>query len=685
MTWLAPWFLVAGLTVAAPILFHLWRRTPRGKRLFSSTMFLAASPPRVTHRSRIEHWLLLCLRALALMLLAVAFARPVWQSELTPPAATAPDKTVAILVDLSASLRRQGFLKSLQRQLAEKIDQLPVGTQLGLFVFDSRWRADVPFEPTSSNESAARRQLVREQLAKLEPGWGATKLGDALASTMQAVREFQASRVEGEPAEIWLASDLAAGSDLAGLASIDWPETARLELITPDVPPGTNAGLQWVDQQSQSPNSPPRVRVTNAQSSTRDRFQLGWDDASKLEVHVPAGQSRTFPVPERPDDLAETVPLQLTGDDHDYDNRLWQTTERRRELRIVYLGGEASDDISAPRFFLEQALAGVASAEVAVQNADEAAGAVPAMIVWTDAAVEPPAWMRTAIEHGAALLAVPRTADDTRAMAAYLGLPAESFTEAEVKTYSLLEDVDWEDPLLAPFVQARFADFSGIHFWKHRQIKLPEDFNGRVLARFDDGDPYLIDQRIGDGRAWLMTSGWHPADSQLARSSKFAPLLERFLDLASPSRQAGARTVIGEELNLPKATKSEWIIHRPDQTDDATSGESLYDRTNLPGVYVADNGTDSFRFAVNVPPAESKTDPLPAETLERLGVVTTSKGDADRETLSLAARQQLQWAELERRQMFWRWCLIGAGVMIVAETLLASRRPRTNSETVETA
>lgn len=685
MTWLAPWFLIAGLTVAAPILFHLWRRTPRGKRLFSSTMFLAASPPRVTHRSRIEHWLLLCLRALALILLAVAFARPVWQSELTPPAAKAPDKTVAILVDVSASLQRQGFMESLQRQLAQKIDQLPPRTQVGLFVFDNRWRADVPFESTSSSETAARRQLVREQLTKLEPGWGATKLGDALASTMQAVREFQASRVEGKPAEIWLVSDLAAGSDLAGLASIDWPETTRLELITPDIALGTNAGLQWVDQQSQSPNSPPRVRVSNAQSSARDRFQLGWNDASQIEVHVPAGQSRTFTVPERPADLPETVPLQLTGDDHDFDNRLWQTTERRRELRIVYLGGEMADDIAAPRFFLEQALAGVASADVAVQNADEAAGASPAMIVWTEASVAPPAWVRPAIEQGAALLAVPRTADDARAMAAYLGITAESIAEADVKSYSLLEEIDWEDPLLAPFAQARFADFSGIHFWKHRRMKLPESFSGRVLARFDDGDPYLIDQRLGDGRAWLMTSGWHPADSQLARSSKFAPLLERFLDLASPSRQAGARIVIGEELDLPKATSRPWIIHRPDQTHEAVANESSYARTNLPGVYVADNGSESLRFAVNVPPAESKTDPLPAETLERLGAVTTSKGDADRETLSLTARQQLQWAELERRQMFWRWCLMGAGLMIVAETLLASRRPRTTFETAESA
>ena len=106
MTWLAPLYLAGALAVAAPILFHLWRRTPQGRRAFSTLMFLTPSPPRMTRLSRIEHWALLCLRGLALLLLALAFARPVWRIPATIPIAPEESELVAIVVDTSASLQR---------------------------------------------------------------------------------------------------------------------------------------------------------------------------------------------------------------------------------------------------------------------------------------------------------------------------------------------------------------------------------------------------------------------------------------------------------------------------------------------------------------------------------------------------------------------------------------------------
>ena len=76
MSFLTPLYILGALAIAAPIVFHLIRRTPRGEVPFSSLMFLSPSPPRLTRRSRLDHWLLLLLRAAALCLLAFAFARP---------------------------------------------------------------------------------------------------------------------------------------------------------------------------------------------------------------------------------------------------------------------------------------------------------------------------------------------------------------------------------------------------------------------------------------------------------------------------------------------------------------------------------------------------------------------------------------------------------------------------------
>ena len=76
MSFLAPLFLVGALAVAAPIIFHLIRRTSREKVTFSSLMFLQSTPPRVTRSSKVENIFLLLLRCLVLALLALGFARP---------------------------------------------------------------------------------------------------------------------------------------------------------------------------------------------------------------------------------------------------------------------------------------------------------------------------------------------------------------------------------------------------------------------------------------------------------------------------------------------------------------------------------------------------------------------------------------------------------------------------------
>ncbi len=62
MSMLAPLYILGLSAVVAPIVFHLIRRSPRGDVPFSSLMFLSPTPPSLTRRSRLDHWLLLLLR-----------------------------------------------------------------------------------------------------------------------------------------------------------------------------------------------------------------------------------------------------------------------------------------------------------------------------------------------------------------------------------------------------------------------------------------------------------------------------------------------------------------------------------------------------------------------------------------------------------------------------------------------
>ena len=85
MSFLAPLFLLGGLAIALPVVFHLVRRSSREKLVFSSLMFLKPTPPRMTRRNRLENVFLLLLRCLVICMLSLGFARPFFQK---PMAAT---------------------------------------------------------------------------------------------------------------------------------------------------------------------------------------------------------------------------------------------------------------------------------------------------------------------------------------------------------------------------------------------------------------------------------------------------------------------------------------------------------------------------------------------------------------------------------------------------------------------
>src|SRR5947209_11195957 len=76
MSFLAPLFLFGLAALAIPILIHLIQRERKRVVAFPSLMFLRRIPYQSVRRRSIRHWFLLCMRALALMLLVAAFARP---------------------------------------------------------------------------------------------------------------------------------------------------------------------------------------------------------------------------------------------------------------------------------------------------------------------------------------------------------------------------------------------------------------------------------------------------------------------------------------------------------------------------------------------------------------------------------------------------------------------------------
>lgn len=662
MSLLFPLYLAGAAAVLAPIVLHLIRRTPGGRTPFGSLMFLRTSPPRLARRRRLDHLPLLALRALAILFLALAFARPYLGDGRRVGAAAEGASTVAVLVDASASMR--DVWSEARRLARDAIDAAPAEARIALASFDRELRWLVSGDGDGDGDGDSRAQ-ARSALAALEPGWAATDLGGALA----AAAEHLASGLRGSQAGATLVvvSDLQAGADVGALEELDWPAGVELELARVATPPD-NAALHPVPRTTPgsegSADGALRVRVSNAGTSAVDRFELAWQDGEErpagetVAVHCPPGESRVVRAPARPPGNApgEVIDrLVLAGDARPFDNVLFDLPVEARPLVVPSVG--AAEEPSDLDRFLEHAVASYAARPATVARH----AALPPLDPATSPlvvvrAVRPPPPVAPLLEHaraGGVVLAVldaPAPELDAGFVGALLGDPALTLAEGEVPHESaLLGAVDFEHPLFRPFADPRYRDFTKVRFWRRRSVAT-ETREMRVLVRFEDGLPFLLERRLGEGRVLVLASGWSPADSDLARSTKFAPLVHGLLGLGG-AEDGATDVLVGDDARI--------------------RGIAL--DTSTPGHRAMEAGGRPLRYTVRLDPAESRTEPAALETLERLEVPVAT--GAERAARAEHTRRE-RARETEGREKLWRSFLLAAVAALYVETLWAGALAR---------
>ena len=136
---LAPLFLLAGLAVALPLWLHRLNVQSAERRPFSSAMLLEAARQQVHVRKQLRYRLLLALRAAVLLLVALAFAKPVWTD--ATPDAVPPAATHLLVIDGSLSMGRDGLAAQTRRQAAAVLEALPDGVLVQVIGADARIRA----------------------------------------------------------------------------------------------------------------------------------------------------------------------------------------------------------------------------------------------------------------------------------------------------------------------------------------------------------------------------------------------------------------------------------------------------------------------------------------------------------------------------------------------------------------
>jgi hypothetical protein len=665
MNFLSPWFLLGAVAVAGPILFHLIRRSARERTKFSSLMFLNPTPPLAVRRSRLEHIWLLLLRCLCLLLLAAGFARPFFAHDISPPAAATQERRLILLVDTSASMRRQGLWEKARAVADRYLQEASPSDQVAVLTFDLQPRTLVSFADWSSWSQDQRAVLARQRLAAVEPAWMGTHLGLALTGAAEQFRENSASACE-----IILITDLQEGAKLDGLQGYQWPPGTRVRVERLAAKQQSNAGLEILEQAAGAAgvDSDIHVRVANSSDSKKERFRLGWKGASeRMDIYLTPGQTRTFTAPKLPAGMKSGA-LELTGDELDYDNLSYYAAPEIQHVAIFCAGLGSADDSAGMFYYLQRAFPSTPRRQV--QFAPELTEQTSFAVIATNLEPEQITALHRWMEGGKSALLVLENSFAAATLVNLLGLPDARLVESDGE-FALLGSIDFQHPIFKPFDDPRFSDFSHIHFWKHRRWNIPAAVQARVLAKFDDDSPALFQVDVGKGHLLVLTSSWNPADSQLAVSSKFPPLMETMLDWSGASAPARFQFRTGDAMAAPPSAGERVIWSRPNGSKPSVlpAGAPFVD-TDTPGVYKAAWGGQERLFAVNIPLEESRTAPISQDELARLGVPL---GWDSQQAAAIARvhQQRLQDAELENRQKLWRWLIVAALAVTLGEIILS--------------
>lgn len=623
MGFLSPLFLLGLGAIAVPVLLHLFRRETAPDVPFAAVRYLQPTRIERQERRRIQDWLLLLLRALALAVLAFAFARPYVVRALPeqPP--------VVIAVDTSYSMSGGDAMTRARAAASDALSAIGAGTPVALVTFDDR--AHVLAEPTTDHGG------LDGMLATLEPSFGSTRYG--------AVIEAARGIFDGRPGRLVVVTDLQARGWVNGAASL--PDNVAIEVVRV----GTRVDNLLVRDLTVQPSVATAVVSNAGTPDATPRVRLLRDDVEVASRVVPlAGNSSTdveFPGTWAPGTYVVEV-NDATGFAAD-DRRLFLFGDTPA-ARVRMLLGDATDRAAA--FFLERAYAALGSGqaqrfEVATAVGAEGLQATKAdqteLAIWVSATGvdrRQVSALESFVRDGGRLLVVcgpsldPRVADVvTRPFGMTLAMPSDA---RPTTPGGMLAD-DPRHPLFASLGEARVVLGRA---QVARACALDVAAPASVVAHFADGRPALAEAQAGSGRLMVLAT-------DLARQWNDLPVLPAFLPLVG---ETTAHLVGRRDLR-------HWTV--------ADVRAAAYQR---PGVWPV--GPDQRPVAVNVDLSESDQARITDE--EFVEAIARPAGDAARVAAGHAA-------QTEQGQGLWRYGLMLLAATLVVESILA-RRPRQSVE-----
>jgi len=623
LSFLAPLFLAGAAAAALPIVLHLLKRQPEARVKFAAVKMLKRAPVEHTQKRHLRQLILLALRVTALILLALAFARPFFATG----AALGTAGVTIVALDTSISVSAPGRFERAKELARAAIGRVPASDLVGVVTFDDE--AEIVARPSAD------RVLASSAVDDAQAGYGATRYRAALSAAAQ--------QLNGRKGTIVVVTDLQEnGWDAGDRASV--PEGTTIEVADIGAMP-PNLAVTGIRALSD------RVVATvhNSGARARDaRVHLAIDDRPPTTVTVPLGpnQSADATFAGAPRGASATVAVD-DGEGLAADN-----------VRYAILGGanrpsvlvvSASGDLNRDAFYVQHALAaaaagtpafqvqGVGGAQLSTWSDERLAGQAAIFLVSTRGLERRGRELLASYARGGGgLLVASGTEMDGSIVTDVLGA-ASTLTIAPAngirQEARALAPTDVRHPVFQPFAGSA-ATLGFVNFQTAVRIA---GSACQTLARFTTGEPALLECPSGDGRALVFASDLNNRWNDFPLHATFVPFLHEVVRYLASTR----------------AHASEYFV-----------GAAPAGVRRTPGLATIDAAGVQRRIAINVDPREA--DPARISVEDFQSAVTRLKSEGGVEA-RVEARQQ------EDRQHLWQYALALMAVLLAVEGLLAAR------------
>jgi hypothetical protein len=645
---LYPAFLFGLAAAALPILIHLLNRRRLKRIKFPAVRFILLSQKRISRSYRLRHWLLLALRTLAVICLALLLANPIFQTGAGLFAGGGPVLLVVVL-DNSLSMKWAGDGNGF-KQAKEAARLLIAGLNDG----DRAALIPTNLDGKESFRLKSQKDVLLRELNAIEIADGTANLSAALGKAYELLQEPAGEK------DIRFITDLGlTGWDQFSLASmkrVDPSIALKLIHIGRKQPP-LNGAIKEIRLASQGigVNLPVVIEATVANFGAGEikdlLVQLSIDGQNKEQklATVPPKSETTVTFQTR---IAQPGGHsgQVTVKKENFAGNAVAnfTLDAQEKLRVLVVDGDPQTSlVQSESFFLIRALnpAGERDSSLFLPTVIVADGLNAAnldsyqVIALLNVAALPDGFVAKLpnyLRQGGGLLIFAGDKLQAENYNQKLGqvLPAQlrdKKTGAEANAEKI-DKLDLTHPALQIFTDPILQEsLKSARVWSYLRG------SGKALIALANGDPLLLEQKVGAGKVMLLTSSADRDWNDLPVKTVYLPLIQSLSQYLAGTKRGsldgGIAVGAPIELSLPPSAVGKTLrVTKPDKrnVDVAIAGAkeravATVEENDRAGIYRLALPTGAERdgvaplYAVNSPFLESRLDEIsPAELQAKL-------------------------------------------------------------------